>query len=173
MHTLCLLRHAKSSWNDPSLSDFDRPLNDRGKDARKLIKRWFKDNKVSPDLVICSPSKRTRETLEPLLDLWKTKPEIVYAEETYEARASDLHEVLRKRAKDARNVLLVGHNPGIQNLALDLIQDGYDKHVKRLRSKFPTGGIARLTAKPDDWRRMSSGSFRLKDFAVPRDIADS
>jgi len=173
MHTLYLLRHAKSSWRDPVLGDFQRPLNERGKKARKLIKRWFKEHKIRPDLVICSPSVRTRETLAPLLDLWKPKPEILYEGKVYEAHATDLHAVLRQHAKDVESILMIGHNPGMQHLALDLIDDDRGGIADRLRAKFPTGGIARLTAERDDWQAMKSGSFRLRDFVVPRELADS
>ena len=170
MRTLTLLRHAKSSWSDPSLDDFDRPLNPRGKEARDAITTWFREHDVRPDLIICSPSKRTRQTLKPVKKLWDPRPEIVYDPKVYEASANDLRNVLRKAASTHRSIMLVGHNPGLQMLALDLVDDPMAGPGRQLASKFPTGAIARLTADTDSWNRMRSGAFRLRDFVLPREL---
>lgn len=170
MRTLYLLRHAKSSWSDPSLDDFDRPLNARGKQARDAIAGWFREHGVRPDLIVCSPARRTRQTLKPIRKLWEPRPEILYDPKVYEAAAGDLRAVLRHAAGGARSILLVGHNPGLQCLALDLIDDSVTGPARQLGAKFPTGAIACLTADSDAWNRMSSGAFRLREFVVPREL---
>lgn len=168
--TLYLLRHAKSSWSNPDLDDFDRPLNPRGKAARGVITEWFADNHVRPSLVICSPSKRTRQTLKPIKRIWDPRPEIVYDERVYESSASTLRDVVRHAAAEHRSILLIGHNPGLQMLALDLIIGGQDHAHRELRTKFPTGAILKLTTDVDSWHRMSGDSFRLDDFVLPREL---
>ncbi|MEQ8667042.1 MAG: histidine phosphatase family protein [Rhodospirillales bacterium] len=171
MRTLYLLRHAKSSWSDPSLDDVERPLNSRGKEARDVIADWFRRNRIRPDLVICSPAKRTRQTLKPIRKLWDPCPGIIFEPKVYEASAGDLHDVLRHAAPNARSILLVGHNPGLQSLAADLMDDSMDGPARQLRAKFPTGAIACLTADKEGWMRMSGGAFRLRDFVLPRLLA--
>ncbi len=173
MGTLYLLRHAKSSWNDPSQNDFDRPLNARGKAARMLIRTWLKQNGVRPGLILCSPAVRTRETLEPLLDLWNPVPEIRYEARIYEAATHSLKDVLRSAAADARSILMIGHNPGTQRLALDLADGAPSKYLDRLQEKVPTATLIRLDADGNAWARMESGAFRLGDFVVARELENA
>lgn len=168
-HTLYLLRHAKSSWSKPGLDDFDRPLNPRGKATRDFLVDWFADNGIRPDLVICSPAKRTRQTLKPIKALWDPRPEIVFEASVYEAELATLKNTLRHASSDHRSILLVGHNPGLQQLALDLMDNGSDAHSQSLRTKFPTGAIACLTTNGESWKRMQGGSFHLQEFVLPRE----
>lgn len=170
MRTLYLLRHAKSSWSDSSLDDFDRPLNARGKATRDILADWFRTHEIRPDLVICSPAKRTRQTLKPIRKIWEPRPEIVYEPKVYEASVSALKGVLRTAAPKAHSILLVGHNPGLQMLALDLIDGSTDEANRALQGKFPTGAIVRLSAESDDWQHMRGETFKLRDFILPRGL---
>lgn len=167
---LYLLRHAKSSWGNRDLDDFDRPLNARGKATRETIVDWFASNNVKPSLVICSPSKRTRQTLKPIKAMWDPRPEIIYDPSIYEASLSALKDSLRHHAGEHRSILMVGHNPGMQMLALDLMKNAASSSSRALEAKFPTGAIASLSTDADAWSRMQSGAFRLNEFFQPRTL---
>ncbi len=140
MHTLILLRHAKSSWHDPALPDQDRPLNSRGVAVAPVMGRAMAKHGLDPDLVLCSPARRTRDTLALVMPELKTEPKIVYEDALYHATSAEMLTVLQKVAPAASQVLMVGHNPELQRFALDLIGSG-PKHLwDRLEAKLPTAG---------------------------------
>ena len=111
MRTLYLLRHAKSSWHDETLSDFDRPLKKRGRDAAKLVGELVRKEKLSDILVVSSPAQRTRETIRIVLKNAKLDPEVRFDPQIYEAELSGLLEVLERIQSDHECVMIVGHNP--------------------------------------------------------------
>jgi phosphohistidine phosphatase len=116
MGTLYLLRHAKSSWDDPDLDDHDRPLNGRGRRSVEQLQATVGEKQLQPQLVICSTATRARQTLEPLLpDLRGTQ--VRYDDAMYGASAGQLLDLLRAVSPDVGSVLLVGHNPGMEDLA--------------------------------------------------------
>ena len=115
MKTLILLRHAKSSRDDPSWQDIDRPLNDRGVRASDLIGNYLRKTKIAPDLVISSPSKRTRQTADLVLESGRIKLEPKFDERIYEATARILFEVVRQVDDSAAGVMMIGHNPGFED----------------------------------------------------------
>jgi phosphohistidine phosphatase len=153
---LYLLRHAKSSWKQPELADRDRPLNGRGRRAAKTIGRHLRDQGIDPDLVLCSPARRTRETLEriePSLGRGGVKVE----PELYGASAGELLERLRAVPGDVESVLVIGHNPGLADLTFRLC--GFDE-------KFPTAALATLSCPA--WDALDRA--QLDDFVRPRDL---
>ncbi len=109
---LYLLRHSKSSWDDPALDDFERPLNKRGYRESKEIANYIGDNRYYPDVILCSTSKRTRETLEPLLKVLNYDKEVVFLDSIYESSWKNLKEEVDKRPEES--VMLIGHCPGIE-----------------------------------------------------------
>jgi len=151
---LYLLRHAKSSWKDSTLSDHDRPLAPRGRRASKAIGRYMRDHDFEPELVLCSSAKRARQTLERLgpagLDA-RIEPEL------YGAGARDLLARLHQVPEAVASVMLIGHNPGMQQLALLLA--GLD-------DKFPTAALATLEC--PGWRTLEYAE--LIDYVRPRDL---
>lgn len=113
MKTLYLLRHSKSSWEDSGLVDFERPLNKRGyKEAREMA-AYIKEKGYYPQVILCSPAKRTRETLEPLLEALDYQKQVVFLDSIYESHWTNLKEEVDKRKEES--VLLVGHCPGIED----------------------------------------------------------
>ena len=124
MRTLYLLRHAKSSWKDASLRDFDRPLKDRGRKAAKRIGKHLAAEKLNDPLVICSPAVRTRETAEIVLKSANLRVEERFDERIYEASLRDLLQVVSEIPDDKQVVILIGHNPGFEELLAFLTGEG-------------------------------------------------
>jgi phosphohistidine phosphatase len=152
MKRLYLLRHAKSSWDDASLADHDRPLSGRGRRAADAIGQHLRDEGIAPDLVLCSSAARTRETLE------RIGLSGVVEHDLYGASATELLARLRDVPPSVESVLLIGHNPGTHDLALVLTGEPADK--------YPTGALA--TIELDEW---TAGSGRMIAFVRPRELA--
>jgi phosphohistidine phosphatase len=170
MKLLYLLRHAKSSWDGPDIADFDRPLNKRGRKAAKLMAQYFRDNGIAPRAVICSPAKRTRETLKHLMPALGDVP-ITFDHRVYEASYQTLLMCLAELPADLPSALLIGHNPGLERLALYLMNDlGHGPGASRLQDKYPTGSLAILSVPAEDWNDLKVGSGRLDDFVRPSDL---
>jgi len=170
MLTLILLRHAKSSWNDPGLPDQDRPLNARGVAAAPLMGRAMAKHGLDPDLVLCSPARRTRDTLALVMPQLKTEPQIVYEDDLYHGTSAEMLTLLQKVAPAASQVLLIGHNPELQRFALDLIGSG-PKHLRnRLEAKLPTAGLVVIRFPVGAWGNIVINSGKLELFLTPRDV---
>jgi phosphohistidine phosphatase len=170
MKLLYLLRHAKSSWDDPDLDDFDRPLNKRGRKSAKAMAAHFRAAGVAPDIVLCSPAKRTRETLKHLAPALDHVP-VRLDRRIYEASYQTLLLCLADLPSEVESVLLVGHNPGLERLALYLMSDqGHGPGAARLQDKYPTGSLAVLSAPASEWSDLKVGSCRLDDFVRPADL---
>jgi phosphohistidine phosphatase len=166
MPRLYLLRHAKSSWDDPSLDDRERPLNARGQRAARLAARYVEMEGIAPDLVLCSPARRCIQTLEPLRDAFPRPPEILVEEELYGAGSGDLLRRLRRVPSGTEAVMVIGHNPAIQELALMLARSTDD--LLRLRDKYPTAAMATLSF-TGDWKQLGEPVAVLEEFVVPRE----
>ncbi len=168
MPELLLLRHAKSDWQDRSLDDFDRPLSPRGRRAAPQMGRFLAEQGLEPDLVLCSPARRAVETLELLLTALASAPEISYLKTLYLAPPSRLLAVLRRQSQERGRIMLVGHNPGLHRLALELAgrQGGPAGH--RLAEKFPTAALARFQVA--EWSTLGQGPAKLMGFVGPRDL---
>ena len=167
--TLYLLRHAKSSWDDPTLADHDRPLSSRGRRASGVIADYLRREAVAPNLVLCSSSRRTCETLERISAGLDEKVAVHIEDRLYAASARDLLAMLRAVDPDVESVLLIGHNPAIQELALALARKG--AQLERLREKFPTAALATLTFQAD-WPELAPGAAELVAFVRPRELGD-
>lgn len=170
MKLLYLLRHAKSSWDDPDLDDFDRPLNKRGRKSAKAMAAFFRESGIAPESILCSPAKRTRETLKHLTPVLGQAP-VQLDRRIYEASYQTLLLCLADLPAEVNSVLLVGHNPGLERLALYLMSDhGHGPGAARLQDKYPTGSLAVLSAPAADWGDLKVGSCRLDDFVRPADL---
>jgi phosphohistidine phosphatase len=172
MIRLYLLRHAKASRDDPKLADFDRPLAERGKRDAKALARWFETSATLPDLILCSPSLRTRQTLDALLPILGARMP-VYDPRIYDASASDLVEIVATLPPGAASALLIGHNPGIQTLALLLSGSGETGLLVGLAEKYPTGTLAILSTRLRHWSEARAGTFHLVNFIRPADLPDT
>ncbi|HEU4865849.1 MAG TPA: histidine phosphatase family protein [Actinomycetota bacterium] len=166
MKRLLLIRHAKSSWDDPALADHERPLAPRGQKAAERIAEHLGASDASIDLVLCSSSRRTRETLERLSGAFG-EAEVRVEDGLYGASAGDLLDRLHEVPEAVGGVAVIGHNPGIQDLTIELARDG--RHVGRALKKFPTAAVAVLEFDAP-WSGLANGNARLVDFTVPKDL---
>jgi phosphohistidine phosphatase len=167
MKRLVLLRHAKSSWDDPSLADRDRPLAPRGHKAAERMAGHLRSSGPAVDLVLCSPALRTTETLEHMGRAFGDA-EVVVEDGLYGATDDQLLDRLRTVPEDVDGVALIGHNPGVQDLATGLASAGED--LERMRTKFPTGALAVLEF-DGPWAGLAEGGGRLASFVTPKDLA--
>lgn len=169
--TLSLLRHGKSSWDDPDLDDHARSLNARGRAAADAMGAFMATRKLIPDLVLCSDAARTRATLQRvMMHFAKTPPKVSTESGLYLASATTMLARVRETAPDVRHVMMVGHNPGMHALALDLVGSGARRDIATLAMKFPTCGLAVLTFDVDTWMKIRPASGRLVSFTVPRQL---
>lgn len=165
---LIVLRHAKSDW-PVGVADEDRPLGRRGVRDAAAAGRWLVENGNHPELVWCSPARRTRETWDALsAELGEgTGPEVRFDGRVYDAGLDDLLAVVRDTPGACGQVLLIGHNPGVQQLVLALAEQGSDDARALAAAKYPTSALAVLDlAAP--WADVSPGAGQLSSFAVPR-----
>lgn len=175
MTTLYVLRHAKSSWGQPDLLDHDRPLAARGRRAGQDLARHVAERRIRPTLVLCSTARRAHQTLDLILPGLGAPDEIRLERVLYGAGAGDLLVRLRRLSEHTGPVLLIGHNPGLQHLAVGLARDRPAEHcrsaaVTELRAKFPTGALATLES-PRPWSELSWGGAHLMSLVTPRQLA--
>jgi phosphohistidine phosphatase len=170
MLTLTLFRHAKSSWADPSLQDFDRPLARRGEVAAPLMGAFLTERGLIPDLVLCSASRRTRQTLSLAFGHLKSPPKTQFLDEIYHATVPALTAIIRRAPASKHHLMLVGHNPGLQALALDLIGGGDPAGRRGIAHKFPSAAVAVMTFDAVNWTAIRSGAAYLTIFMTPKQL---
>ena len=165
MKTLLLVRHAKSSWDDLSLPDIDRPLNNRGKkDAPEMADRLL-EKKVDIDAFVSSPAKRARKTAEIFSKAYgHKKKEVIVKDELYEAGENQFSEVVASLSNDDAVVAIFSHNPGITEFANMLTTTRIDN--------IPTTGVFAVQADTDDWKKFLSASKQLWFFDFPKNALD-
>jgi phosphohistidine phosphatase len=166
---LHLLRHAKSSWDDPLQSDHDRPLAARGRNAVTLLASHIADHGIHPDLILCSTARRARDTLDGLGIQSETT---LLEPRLYSAGPDELLERLRSVDPQARDVMIVGHNPALQMLTLRLVhgrdcEQPASGDLEEIRRKFPTGALATLTF-DREWRALRGACAELSAYVRPK-----
>ena len=162
MKTLTLLRHAKSSWADRGLSDFDRPLNKRGQIAAPLMGKRLVNKSIKPDIIVSSPAKRAAQTIKIICELVNyPKPKIVWNEKIYEASTSTLISIIQEINSELDHVLLCGHNPGFTDLS-NLLTD------KKNIDNIPTCGVVSINFDIQNWNHVSPGIGELSLFDFPK-----
>jgi phosphohistidine phosphatase len=162
---LYVLRHAKSSWDDPAQRDHDRPLAPRGKRAVKLLAEYVERNEITPDLVLCSTARRTRDTLAGV----EPGGEALIEPGLYTATVTELIERVRRVPADTGSVMVIGHNPAMQMLVLRLARSEglLSDRLSDVRRKFPTGALATLTFS-DQWAEIGPSCAELTDYVRPK-----
>jgi len=177
MKTIYLLRHAKSSWSDATLDDFERPLGKRGRQAAKEMAKYLAKHKIAPDQVLCSSARRTRETLELVQRGLDAAVPVRFEKGVYMAEATGLLRRLRRLNDSLSSVMLVGHNPGLERLALALVapaagsgNDAADGLRRNLAAKFPAGALAVIEAGIEHWHDLAPATARLTAFVRPKDL---
>ncbi|HEV7659387.1 MAG TPA: histidine phosphatase family protein [Allosphingosinicella sp.] len=167
MKTLTLLRHAKSGWDAP-VRDFDRPLSPRGRKAARAMGREMKRLGLDFDFVLASPAARVTETLTELAQGYGGAVATDFDEHIYLASAETLLEIVRAADDAHERLLIAGHNPGMEQLALLLAEGGALRD--RIAAKYPTGALAELRFDGPGWRDVAAGAGRLERFIRPRDL---
>lgn len=157
-----LLRHAKSSWDDPALPDHDRPLAPRGRRAGKRMARWFAESGVRPDLVRCSTALRARATLD-LVHAGLDAPPVELDARLFHASLAELLDLLRATDEDVDDLMLIGHNPGLHDLACSLAPPGPET--------LPTAALAELRL-AERWPDLRPGCATLVGLVLPRALSD-
>jgi phosphohistidine phosphatase len=171
MKLLGLYRHAKSDWHDARARDFDRGLNARGRKGAAVMGKHICAHGVRWDRILASPAVRVAETIEIGSEAGKIKPQVRWDRRIYLASSANLIEVLREQEGDPETILLVGHNPGLEDLIFDLVPDDGNSPLRDLvEEKFPTAAFAVLELAIDDWSEVNDGCARLVHLTRPRDL---
>lgn len=170
MKTVILLRHAKSDWNDSVARDFDRPLNERGRSAARVMGEWARDKALHVDAIVASPAVRVTETLDHFLDAFAQYVDTRWDRRIYLASSSTLLDVLRDLPDELSTVMMVGHNPGLEDLILDTVPDDAADDLRgAVEAKYPTAAIATLEFAGERWADIDKPA-RLTEFVRPRDL---
>jgi phosphohistidine phosphatase len=178
---LVLLRHAKSAWPE-GVPDIDRPLGDRGRRDAPAVGRWLRLASYEPDLVLCSPARRARQTWQFAQAELGIQPDTSFEPAVYEATADSLLDLVRRIPSTARTVVIVGHDPGLPELAQALAGDTGQRGqheadqtpgiiLDRMRAKFPTAAVAVLEV-TGPWSELAPDCARLAEFITPREMTD-
>lgn len=165
--SLYLLRHAKSGWDNPSLQDFDRPLSDRGRREAQWLGELLRTRSISPSRLICSAAQRTRETLAGVVPALGREASIDITRRLYEAPAERMLLVVREQLPTDDSVMLIGHNPGLEDLAKQLAGTGDRMTIAAMRDKYPPAGLAHFEFDTKRWSDVGPASARLVAFDTP------
>jgi len=168
--TIHLLRHAKSNWDDPGLADRQRSLAPRGRRATAAIRRYLEEEGVRPDLILCSPALRTLQTLEGIVGALEGVP-VRVEEGIYFGGGAAVLGLLRSLPGSCPSAMVIGHNPTLEDLAMELLDPGadHDPSLRRMSYKYATGALATLEG-PAAWSDLEPGRCRLISFVCPRDL---
>lgn len=170
MKRLTVLRHAKSNWNDPHLEDFNRPLNDRGWKSARRVGRELEQRGVKFDLVIASPAARVRETIDGLREKLRLNVEIRFEPRMYAASEEMLLKIVRDIRDSSHAPLLVGHNPGLQQLIVALTHNDPDDLRSHVEKKFPTAALAVIELPAHRWSKVTPGTGKITDLILPKEL---
>lgn len=169
MLTVSLFRHAKTEPLEPGGNDFDRVLTRRGHKDAAALGAYFAVENFWPDLILCSPSQRTRQTLS-VAFAGLPEPPVVFEDALYHAAAPNMATRLRKVDADKQHVMIIGHNPGMQVLALKLAGAGKASVRAAMASKFPTAALAIISFEVNAWRAIREGGGHLQRFVTPKQL---
>ena len=164
---LLLLRHAKSSWDEPRLADHDRPLSGRGRRAARALRDHLTESDALPELVLCSSAMRTVETLDGIRAALPPGTTIEIEAALYAADVDDLLARLRRVSEGVGSVMMIGHNPGLEDLATLLVGGGDAAARAGMEAKFPTAALAHLSV-DGRWHELGPGVATLDQFWTPR-----
>ena len=171
MLRLMLLRHAKSDWSSSGMQDIARPLNERGEAATRVMGGYMARHALIPQRVLCSPARRTRETWAGIAAQWPTEVDVIFDDRLYAATPQSMLSIIRTQDDATGTLLVIGHNPGLQETAESLIASGDIELRERLREKFPTTALAVIDFAVDKWSRVHDHAGRLDRYVTPRSVA--
>ncbi len=167
MRRLYLLRHAKSSWKLAGQLDYERGLTERGEDDLELISELIRENEIAPDFIFCSGARRARDTLKAVAKALPSDAQVEYTDAIYQASTRDLLLVLQGVPATYNSVLLVGHNPSIHDLSVEIARES--EELVRLAAKFPTAALAEFEF-DGEWAELAENSTGLTRFTRPKQL---
>jgi phosphohistidine phosphatase len=170
MKTLTLLRHAKSAWDDPVARDFDRPLNGKGRRAAARMGDFMRESGMVFDQVFASPAVRVRQTIGGVEDGYGQTLHPIFDPRIYLASAETLLDLVQEIPDQADRVLLIGHNPGLEMLALELTEGNPNAYRGEIEVKYPTASLAVIELDVEHWRDAVMGRGRIALFMRPREL---
>lgn len=170
MKRLSLLRHAKSSWEATGLTDHDRPLERRGERAALVMGRFIVQQRMVPDLVLCSTAVRAVETLALVATQWPDAPPTTFDRDLYLTGVAAIRRRVAQVDDEIAHVLVIGHNPDLQDLTLTLAAGNHVPLKRKAEHKFPTGALAVLHFSIDRWQALLKSQGTLCMVAAPRDL---
>lgn len=173
MKTLHLLRHAKSDWADANLSDHERPLNARGTVAARAMGSRLAAESFEVGAIFCSTATRARETYQ-LLSKPLPRIPVTFLDELYMVSANELLAFIRGASNSHESIMLIGHNPATQDLALSLIARagrGAKESLGAIKEKYSTGGLCTIAFEISQWRHVAPGKGTLVRYLRPKDLA--
>jgi phosphohistidine phosphatase len=171
MKRLAIFRHAKSSWDDASIDDFNRPLNERGWKSARRIGKEMKHRRMSFDLGLASPAARVRETIDGVTETYgEPKFPIRFEPRMYGASVVTLVELIRSIPADVEAALMVGHNPGFERLVAELTRDDSKGLRDRVAGKFPTAAMAVIELPAASWAEVEPGEGQVVELLLPREL---
>ncbi len=160
MKTLFILRHAKSSWENPDWADFERPLNSRGLDAARFIGALVYERSLSPQIIVSSPAKRAKQTAVLVKEIAEIPKPIIFDERIYEASPLTLFNLIREFDEKYESVLIIGHNPGFENLVRMLTGETVS---------MPTAALAKINLGIEKWSEIETDSNKLEILIRPKE----
>lgn len=169
MKTLLLLRHAKSSWDEPGFADAERPLTGRGHKAASRMGRLIAERGLSPDLILCSTARRARETCDGVALALTSDPDLHFEDRLYMAEPATLLHLVQHLPDSGHTTLVIGHNPGLERFAARLTGVAAGDTLQRMAVKFPTAALAVFRFDVARWRDVRLASGRLEEFVAPRE----
>ncbi|MCP4330078.1 MAG: histidine phosphatase family protein [Alphaproteobacteria bacterium] len=170
MFKLSLFRHAKSSWKDSALADFDRPLNGRGIRAAKAMGDLLNREHMLPEFVLCSSAARAKETYQCLSLVWPPEIRVKYERSLYLASPDGILRYVARIPENFTHAMVIGHNPGLHRLATKLTFGGDAQAIENLQAKFPTAALAMIELQGESWRSIEPTTGRLRRFLLPREL---
>ena len=174
MKTVILLRHAKSDWSDTTQRDFDRPLNGKGERAAALMGSWARREALKFDAIVASSAARVRDTFAKFMESYGDGPAPIWDKRIYLASAATIADVIAQADEAAETLLVVGHNPGLEEFILGHVaDDGQSELREDVAEKFPTAAMAVLDFPIEHWRELARGGggvAQLRRFIRPRDL---
>ena len=166
MKRLFIIRHAKSSWSEKDIDDFDRDLKKRGKDDIKMMACWMKKRGFYPDCILSSPAKRAVKTLNKILKILNVKKQkVIYDKNIYEASLEELLKIISKCKKENNNIFLIGHNPSLNEL-VEYLTDSVIFNI-------PTSGIICIEFDVDDWSEIEHKKGSILFFEYPKKLKET
>jgi phosphohistidine phosphatase len=170
MKQLAILRHAKSDWGNPGQSDFERPLNKRGRKAAKKIGRELKAQGFSCDQIVCSPAARARETVERFEKGYEGLPPVTFEPGLYMCSTGTLIGLINALPDDARTVMIVGHNPGFHDIVLRMTRANGNGLREKVGANYPTGAFALVDFPVESWADVEPSTGEIRQVIFPREL---